>query len=284
MPPEKTKTAKVSGVVESHLCAKDAQRWGTHRPYRFSVLLHRYRVDNAIEGRVVAGAPDLSAGAEGLIGAGVHLGICGDIHRPGLPAVAAEVDAAHSGVNIAAGCPAGLCVEKQQLANWPGSVEGAGAPGFAAVGGDVDPAFHIWTDFSAAHPAIVVIGVEKKYRAVEDGIDRGNAGPLAAAVGAGAEVDAGCADDKIRKEAVLQAEPAAGRIVDKCCPLGGKKSAVGGDLIDIAGRTTDQIHNETVVAVGETDSLCASSGGDDDVLGPGLTAVFAPADQAIKAR
>ena len=83
-------------------------------------------VDDAVEISVVveAGAPELVvASGDGVVRTGTHLGIGGDIDRPGVAAVGGEVHAAHVRVNIAAAGPARLASQEQDRTDRPRAVE-----------------------------------------------------------------------------------------------------------------------------------------------------------------
>src|SRR5690349_1264858 len=70
------------------------------------------RVHHAVEGTVVARAPDLEVSAYLAAVAGVHFGGGVNVERPGLTAILREIHSSDAGEHVAAGSPSGLRIEE----------------------------------------------------------------------------------------------------------------------------------------------------------------------------
>src|ERR1700687_2730064 len=229
---------------------------------------------------IEASAPKLVvASGDRALRTGSHLGGGGGIDRPGLAPIGGEVNAPDVRVDVPASGPTRRAGQEQDGTNRPWAVESPATPGLAAVGGEMDPAFHIGRNFAAANPAPAV--VQKEDGTIKNGINRIAAVPLRAAREAGAEVDARCARVKVSEQRKLGIEPRARGIVDRAAPVGKHRAAVGrvlGVCHRIAAR---EFHDDAILPLDEPDTL-QPRGPKTHVARPGLATIVTPAQNAIR--
>src|SRR5258708_20256180 len=75
------------------------------KPHLDGLIAGRRAVDEAIERGIVSRAPNLMAYFERFLVASIHFGSGVHVHRPGVAAIAGEVDATYSGLDLSPDTP-----------------------------------------------------------------------------------------------------------------------------------------------------------------------------------
>src|SRR6185437_4266795 len=126
-------------------------------------------IAKASASRVVTDAPHFVRVSGSLSIATVDLlSIAIKIKRPVLAAVHTEISSANPAINISPGRPSHIFRQEQDLTNWPRPIKHPAAPGRSSIGCAMNPSLDRGRDFSASHPAVVVVG--KEDRAVKNAI------------------------------------------------------------------------------------------------------------------